>query len=88
MSVTRADLLARLRNPAKAEAATQTTILLTGAACADMREAADEIEKLKKNLDGRDDFIGERGLWDDFLACLKARDVQQSSSGSAGVKGA
>ena len=47
MSVTRADLLTRLRNPATTTAYTQKTILLTGAACADMREAADEIESLR-----------------------------------------
>jgi hypothetical protein len=47
MAVTRADLLTRLRNPAKATTSTQKTILLTSSVCADMKEAADEIEKLQ-----------------------------------------
>lgn len=36
-----------------------------------------EIERLQTNLNGRDDFIGERGLWDEFVAWLKVRDDQQ-----------
>lgn len=47
--ITRASLVARLRNPACA-LAHQNTVLLTGAVCADMREAADEIERLRAAL--------------------------------------
>lgn len=32
--------------------------------------AADEIERLRKNLNGRDDFIGAHGLWDEFVQSL------------------
>lgn len=30
-------------------------------------EAAEAIERLERNLNGRDKFIGERGLWMDFV---------------------
>lgn len=33
-------------------------------------EAADRIEQLQRNLDGRDDFIGGKGLWDEFIGQL------------------
>lgn len=63
MPVTRADLLARLRNPAYAIEGTQKTILLTGACCADMREAATEIERLRAALKPFAE-IGRRLEWD------------------------
>lgn len=50
MPVTRADLITRLRNPAKGTAETQKTILITGSACADMKEAAEAIERLRSAL--------------------------------------
>lgn len=50
MSVRRANLLERLRDPAKTTTE-QKTVLLTGSVCADMREAATEIEKLKAALE-------------------------------------
>lgn len=34
-------------------------------------EAADEIERLRKLLDGRDDFIVSKGLWMDFTGQLE-----------------
>jgi hypothetical protein len=33
-------------------------------------EAANEIENLRRNLNGRDDFIGKIGQWDAFVAQL------------------
>ena len=33
-------------------------------------KAADEIERLRKNLNSRDDFIGAHGLWDKFVQSL------------------
>jgi hypothetical protein len=62
MSVTRADLLTRLRNPAKAEASTQKTILLTGSVCADAREAADEIERLRAVMSDAIVFLSDVDL--------------------------
>lgn len=51
--------------------------LWRGAATSMMREhslyideAADEIERLRNNLNGRDDFIGLNGLWDEFVQSL------------------
>lgn len=71
MSVTRADLLTRLRHPAKSSAVGERTVLLTGQVCSDMREAADEIERLlalvkpaveiRPNDDGSIDEIVARG---------------------------
>lgn len=34
----------------------------------DCGDAADEIEKLKRCLNGRDDFIVSKGLWPEFVA--------------------
>lgn len=47
MSVKSANLLTRLRHPAKSSAPGEKTVLLTGAVCSDMREAADLIERLQ-----------------------------------------
>ena len=33
-------------------------------------EAANRIENLQRNLDGRDDFLGAKGLWDEFVSSL------------------
>lgn len=62
------DIVARLRARAH---------LWRGAATPMMREhsyyideAADEIEQLRRNLNGRDDFIGAHGLWDEFVRSL------------------
>ena len=52
MSVMRADLLTRLRAPAKSSIPREPTILITGAACDDMREAAEAIEELRSMHDG------------------------------------
>lgn len=30
-------------------------------------EAADEIEQLRRNLNGRDDFLVNKGLWQEFV---------------------
>lgn len=49
MTVRRSNLLERLRNPARA-VGEQETVLLTGSVCADMKEAADEIERLRVAL--------------------------------------
>lgn len=60
MTVTRADLLTRLTNPARASAETQNTVLLTSAACADMLEAKAEIERLQAVLkECSDDLAAE-----------------------------
>lgn len=33
-------------------------------------EAAEEIERLRANLNGRDDFIVDKGLWSEFMDTL------------------
>jgi hypothetical protein len=58
MSVTRADLITRLRNPAHSRADTQNTILHTGTACADMREAANKIESDAKVIAALREALG------------------------------
>ncbi len=38
--------------------------------------AAAEIERLRALLNGRDDFIVDRGLWSDFVAALPGSNEQ------------
>ncbi len=89
MPVTRADLLTRLRNPTKATAEIQRTILLTSATCADMKEAAEMIERLRAALKPFADptnwaqigdqitWLGESTEpWDIAVAALQETDVE------------
>ena len=46
---------------------------------AERREAADEIERLKKNLNGRDDFLVKIGQWQAFVDQLP-REIDQKPS--------
>ncbi len=44
-----------------------------------INELADEIERLKMLLDGRDNFIVDKGLFGEFVALLKAQREQSSN---------
>lgn len=45
-----------------------------------LEEAAECIDRLSRNLNGRDDFIVNLGLWDDFVTCLSGLDTQTQNA--------
>lgn len=45
-----------------------------------LEEAAECIDRLSRNLNGRDDFIVNLGLWDDFVGQLPKSPTQSSDN--------
>jgi len=45
-----------------------------------INELADEIERLKSLLDGRDSFLVEKGVFREFVERLKAQRAQDSAT--------
>lgn len=62
------DIVARLRARAHLWRGAATPMMREHSCYID--EAADEIERLRQNLNGRDDFLGAHGLWDKFVQSL------------------
>lgn len=74
------DILERLQAAMHGESAIHAP--RTTEAIEAMREAKAEIERLQakvvrlqRNLNGRDDFLGRKGLWDEFVASLPRTDT-------------